>query len=136
MTADVNGLTIGVVGAGAMGRGIAQVAACGGMKVRLFDANGEAVNQAAGFIAGMIGRLAEKGKMLPLGTCPGVGLSGYLLGGGYGLVSRALGLGCDSVLDATVVWEPYSLPRSNFLCHSGRPNEHFPCTVSLLFVYP
>jgi 3-hydroxybutyryl-CoA dehydrogenase len=65
MTADVNGLTIGVVGAGAMGRGIAQVAACGGMKVRLFDANGEAVNEAAGFIAKMIGRLAEKGKMDP-----------------------------------------------------------------------
>ena len=51
----------------------------------------------------LMSALADKQRMLPLGTCPGVGLSGYLLGGGYGLVSRAMGLGCDQVLDATLV---------------------------------
>ena len=56
-------LKVGVIGAGAMGRGIAQVALTGGMQVRLFDANAEAVNEAAAFIIKMIDRLAEKGKL-------------------------------------------------------------------------
>lgn len=47
--------------------------------------------------------LARQGRMLPLGWCPGVGLSGYLLGGGYGPTARVHGLGCDSVLDAKLV---------------------------------
>ena len=63
MAETTDGLTIGVVGAGAMGRGIAQVAATGGMKVKLFDVNGEAVNEAAAFIAKMIDRMAEKGTL-------------------------------------------------------------------------
>ncbi|MBX3170730.1 MAG: FAD-binding oxidoreductase [Candidatus Eremiobacteraeota bacterium] len=64
----------------------------------------EQLNLGAGWKLGpLMSALAERQRMLPLGTCPGVGLSGYLLGGGYGLVSRALGLGCDRVLDATLV---------------------------------
>jgi 3-hydroxybutyryl-CoA dehydrogenase len=63
MAGTTDGLTIGVIGAGAMGRGIAQVAATGGMKVKLFDVNGEAVNEAAAFIAKMIDRMAEKGTL-------------------------------------------------------------------------
>ncbi|MBS2036058.1 FAD-binding oxidoreductase [bacterium] len=47
--------------------------------------------------------LAHKGWMLPLGQCPGVGLSGFLLGGGYGPTARGLGLGCDSILDAQMI---------------------------------
>lgn len=57
------GLMVGVVGAGAMGRGIAQVAATGGMKVKLFDARVDVAADAVKFIAGMLGRAAEKGKM-------------------------------------------------------------------------
>ena len=38
--------TIGIVGTGAMGRGIAQIAALSGLTVRLFDANPEAVGAA------------------------------------------------------------------------------------------
>jgi len=54
---------LGVLGAGAMGRGIAQVAAAGGMRVRLFDTNQDAVSDACGFIASMFKRAAEKGRM-------------------------------------------------------------------------
>jgi 3-hydroxybutyryl-CoA dehydrogenase len=35
--------TVGIVGAGAMGRGIAQLAAQAGSRVRLFDAQADAV---------------------------------------------------------------------------------------------
>ena len=54
--------TVGVVGAGAMGRGIAQVAAVAGLEVRLTDSRAEAVDDALGFIAGMLKR--AKGNIL------------------------------------------------------------------------
>lgn len=39
----------------------------------------------------------------PGGVCPTVGLAGYILGGGEGLLQRKFGLGCDSLLDAEMV---------------------------------
>jgi len=56
-------LSIGIIGAGAMGRGIAQVSATGGMTVKLFDANIQAAEEACEFVGKMIHRLAEKGKL-------------------------------------------------------------------------
>lgn len=56
-------LLIGVIGAGAMGRGIAQVAAAGGIRVRLTDAKPGAAQEAHKFIDGMLKRAAEKGSM-------------------------------------------------------------------------
>ena len=44
-----------------------------------------------------------KGKYLPGGSCQTVGIGGLTLGGGYGLLSRAYGLTCDSLLQATMV---------------------------------
>jgi len=55
--------TIGIVGAGAMGRGIAQVAAEAGYAVLLADARPEAAVEAVTFCAGMIRRKAEKGQL-------------------------------------------------------------------------
>ena len=56
-------LVVGVLGAGTMGRGIAQVAAAAGMQVRLCDADGRQVEDAVRFIGGMLNRAAEKGRM-------------------------------------------------------------------------
>ncbi|MZR29557.1 3-hydroxyacyl-CoA dehydrogenase [Sneathiella litorea] len=56
-------LKIGIVGAGAMGRGIAQVSATGGMPVYIFDAADGAAATAKDFIASMISRSVEKGRM-------------------------------------------------------------------------
>ncbi|MFJ3497194.1 FAD-binding oxidoreductase [Streptomyces sp. NPDC086091] len=47
--------------------------------------------------------LAAKGVTIPAGSCPTVGVSGLVLGGGHGVVSRAYGLTCDSLTGATVV---------------------------------
>jgi 3-hydroxybutyryl-CoA dehydrogenase len=54
---------IGVLGAGAMGRGIVQVAAAGGMKVKVFDARRESMDDALDFIGKMFSRAAERGRM-------------------------------------------------------------------------
>ncbi|MGW1545069.1 FAD-binding oxidoreductase [Streptomyces sp. NPDC002309] len=47
--------------------------------------------------------LAAKGVTIPAGSCPTVGVSGLVLGGGHGVVSRAYGLTCDSLTAATLV---------------------------------
>jgi 3-hydroxybutyryl-CoA dehydrogenase len=58
-------LTVGVIGTGAMGRGIAQVAAAGGMNVLMTDARPGVAEEAREFIARMLARAAEKGSMSP-----------------------------------------------------------------------
>ena len=59
-------LTIGVLGTGAMGRGIAQVAAAGGIHVLMMDARAGAAQEALEFIGKMLLRAAEKGGMTPV----------------------------------------------------------------------
>lgn len=55
--------TVGVVGAGAMGAGIAQSALTAGLKVILHDASAAALDKARGEIHSRIARLAEKGQI-------------------------------------------------------------------------
>lgn len=57
--------TVAVIGAGAMGRGIAQVAAQGGLKVLLFDAASGAAEKARAYIAEMLDGAAKKGRLAP-----------------------------------------------------------------------
>lgn len=54
---------VAVVGSGAMGAGIAQVAAAAGHQVKLFDTRAEAADKAIADIRKTYGKLAEKGKM-------------------------------------------------------------------------
>lgn len=62
-TVDAPDLTVAVVGAGAMGRGIAQVAATGGMRVLIHDARPGAAAEARDFIGRMLDRAVENGRM-------------------------------------------------------------------------
>ncbi|RII99240.1 3-hydroxyacyl-CoA dehydrogenase [Achromobacter sp. K91] len=55
--------TIGVVGAGAMGRGIAQIAAQAGLRVRLYDTSADAVAAARESLRQTWDKLAQKGKL-------------------------------------------------------------------------
>ncbi len=56
-------LTVGVIGTGAMGRGIAQVAAAGGMQVLMTDSRPGAAEEARDFVDKMLARAAEKGSI-------------------------------------------------------------------------
>ena len=52
-----------VIGAGAMGAGIAQIAAVAGHPVRLYDAKAGAAAQAVANIGATLAKLADKGKL-------------------------------------------------------------------------
>ena len=54
---------MGVVGAGAMGAGIAQIGLTAGLKVILFDMNADALAKARADILGRVARLVEKGQL-------------------------------------------------------------------------
>ena len=63
MTALDNNRIVAVIGSGAMGAGIAQVAAAAGYRVKLYDTRPEAVSKALQDIGKMYAKLAEKGRM-------------------------------------------------------------------------
>lgn len=60
---DSKHLVIGVVGAGLMGRGIAQIAAQAGIEVRIFDTRAGAADEAVAAITATFDTLAAKGKL-------------------------------------------------------------------------
>ncbi len=55
-------MKVGIIGAGAMGAGIAQVAATAGATVKIYDANPEAIERARRNIAANLWREVEKGR--------------------------------------------------------------------------
>ena len=59
---------------------------------------GGTVTVGAGATLGAIyNAIGAKGFAIPAGSCPTVGVSGHVLGGGFGLLGRPLGLACDSL---------------------------------------
>lgn len=56
-------MKIGIIGAGSMGAGIAQVAATAGHEVYVFDSNTAALDRAQANLLTTLNKLAEKGKM-------------------------------------------------------------------------
>ena len=55
--------TVGIVGAGAMGRGIAQIATQAGSRVKLFDMQADAVSKAIASVGTQWDKLAEKQRI-------------------------------------------------------------------------
>ncbi|MFD7458871.1 MULTISPECIES: FAD-binding oxidoreductase [unclassified Streptomyces] len=70
---------------------------------RVRASGGSAVVGAGAKLIDVYRALAAKGTTIPAGSCPTVGVSGLVLGGGHGVVSRAYGLTCDSLTRATLV---------------------------------
>ncbi len=75
MSLDANrpDLILGVIGTGAMGRGIVQVAVAGGINVVMSDSRPGAAQEARDFVAKMLARAAEKGSMTPEDAAAAVG---------------------------------------------------------------
>ncbi len=86
---------IGVVGAGTMGRGIAQIAAAGGYRVLVFDSRAGAAADAREFVARMMRRAAGKGSMSEAGA--EAGIARIEIVDGLGALAR-----CDVVVEAIV----------------------------------
>lgn len=54
---------------------------------------------------------------VPTGTCAGVGISGITLGGGYGVLSRLMGMTCDNLLEVEMVNAQGKVLRANVSQH-------------------
>ncbi|MEX3983084.1 3-hydroxyacyl-CoA dehydrogenase [Paraburkholderia sp. EG287A] len=87
--------TIGIVGTGAMGRGIAQIAAQAGLAVRLYDTNPQAVAAARDYLADTFAKLAAKGKL----DEPAANAALERVSGAHTLDDLAV---CDLVVEAIV----------------------------------
>ncbi len=82
----------------------------GGMVINLSSMNGihwideETVQLEPGCrLSEIYDALLPKKKIIPGGSCAGVGIGGLVLGGGYGLLARKFGLTCDSLAAVTMV---------------------------------
>jgi FAD/FMN-containing dehydrogenase len=68
------------------------------------DTSGPSVRVGTGMLLQpLVEKLGPAGLMVPVGECMPVGLSGLALGGGFGLLSRSLGLTCDNILEGRIV---------------------------------
>jgi hypothetical protein len=65
--------------------------------------DGRAAVGAGAHLTDVYAALANRGRMVPGGTCPTVGVAGLTQGGGIGMSARNFGLTCDNLLAATVV---------------------------------
>lgn len=65
--------------------------------------DGTAVVGAGARLIEVYAALAQAGRLLPAGSCPTVGVSGFTLGGGIGVLTRKYGLTCDRLVAAQVV---------------------------------
>ena len=76
----------------------------------------------------------------PGGTCPNVGVSGFITGGGWGLSSRKFGLGCDSLIEVEIINYQGRLIKSNkfvnddlFWAIKGSGGGNYGVIVSMTF---
>ena len=87
--------TLGILGAGSMGSGIAQVAATAGHEVFLFDTNPDALQKASENLQKILNRLVEKGKIGP-------GTATAIFGRIYFIDSMKTFADCGMVIEAII----------------------------------
>jgi hypothetical protein len=115
------------------------------------EMNGLEIDESAGLLrigGGVINRqlyafVSSYGYPFPGGTCPTVGVSGYALGGGWGLSCRHLGLGCDSLeevemvdADGNLITASQTVNPELFWACRGAGGGNFGVVVSMLFRLP
>ncbi|WP_425590508.1 FAD-dependent oxidoreductase [Fictibacillus sp. b24] len=87
--------------------------------------------------------VGSKGYPFPGGTCPTVGVSGFVLGAGWGFSSRLYGLGCDSLVELEMInYKGERLKVNNkensdlFWACKGAGGGNFGVMVSMTFKLP
>ena len=85
-------------------------------------------------------QLSTQGVCIPSGSCPTIGIAGITQGGGIGVVDRAYGLTCDSLVSAQVVLADGSIVTCDANTHSdlfwalrGGGGGNFGIVTSLTF---
>jgi FAD/FMN-containing dehydrogenase len=74
------------------------------MNTVMVDAAASTATVGAGASLGALYQgIAPHGFAFPGGSCPTVGVSGHVLGGGYGYLARPFGLACDNLLSVDLV---------------------------------
>ena len=73
------------------------------MKNVQLNASGIASIGAGALLIDVYSELWAHHRMIPGGSCPTVGISGFTLGGGHGFSSRKFGLACDNVKQLKIV---------------------------------
>src|ERR1700722_11985328 len=69
-----------------------------------FDETARTVKVGTGLVQReVVAALGERGFVMSTGSEGGVGLGGVILGGGFGLLTRLLGMACDALLGAEIV---------------------------------
>ena len=68
--------------------------------------------------------LAAQGLALQAGSCPTVGISGHLMGGGHGLLARSHGLTCDSLQQLTLIDSQARVLQANA---TSEPDLYWAC---------
>src|SRR5262249_56038163 len=82
------------------------------------DRRGDSVTVGAGAALGDIyKKIGAKGFAIPAGSCPTVGVSGHVLGGGFGLLGRPFGLASDSL-----EWIELVDPQGRIIQADGQQN--------------
>src|SRR5947209_6901204 len=71
--------------------------------IRVDRRTGTATVGAGAQLIDIAAALSQAGAMLPIGSCPSVGVSGVTLGGGFGLAGRRFGLTSDNLVAARIV---------------------------------
>ncbi|MEU6507618.1 FAD-binding oxidoreductase [Streptomyces sp. NPDC046942] len=107
---------------------------------RIRVSGGQAVVGAGSKLIDVYRALAAKGVTIPAGSCPSVGVSGLVLGGGHGVASRAYGLTCDNLTQATLITADGTQVTANAKDHSdlfwalrGAGNGNFGVVTELQF---
>jgi FAD/FMN-containing dehydrogenase len=110
-----------------------------GMKSAKYDRSTRRLTVRPGAKLGAVyDTLAPQGRLIPAGSCAGVGVAGLTLGGGYGFWSRQYGLTCDSLTRVRLVDGQGVLLDSNekpellWACRGGG-NGSFGIVTSLEF---
>lgn len=87
--------------------------------------------------------VGSRGYPFPGGTCPTVGVTGYALGGGWGLSCRLFGLGADNLVEAELVDYKGDTLIANKDCNSelfwalrGAGGGNFGVVTSAIFRLP
>ena len=87
-------------------------------KMEILHAHDEIVLGAGLRFQSVYAYLHQTGYLFPGGSCPTVGVSGYLLGGGHSSISRSFGTGSDSVTNMKVVTASGELLQVNATSHA------------------